>query len=516
MYAVRGTTVQAPIQTTIQITANKTIKMFRLTKYLFIVGLPLAIIIIVLLTWMFRIVAFNDIQKVSEKSNIILTRAMANVLWPQIHGLVASLEGEKSPEYTHAKLQIDMILDMIGLMMDEPLSELVRGTNVLKVKLYDLEGLTLFSTDTHQAGHRKPETYAGIANARAGEITAYIQFHDQFISLKGDVLRNRYILSSYMPLHNATSGEIEAVIEIYTDITDVYDQIHVSQYKFALVLSCVFVVVGFVLFFTMRYLERTIQNNIELAVARDSEKDANKAKSQFLANMSHELRTPLNAIIGYSEMLEEDCETDGNHSAKKDLSRIQTAARHLLNLINEILDLSKIEAGQVELFVEMIAIDDLLDEVVSVVKPLFAERHNELKVYCASRSEKISADVVKLRQILFNLLSNACKFTENGLISLHIEVRGGWLNIVVTDTGIGMTQAQISNLFKPFVQADSSTTRKYGGTGLGLAISKQYCEMMDGSINIHSEPGKGSTFAVYLPAAVAAPSLYDALTESAA
>jgi signal transduction histidine kinase len=281
-----------------------------------------------------------------------------------------------------------------------------------------------------------------------------MQFHDKLISLKGDVLYDRYVLSSYMPLRNAASQEIEAVIEIYTDITDVYDQIHVSQYKFALVLSCVFIVVGFVLFFTMRYLERMIQNNIELAVARDSEKDANKAKSQFLANMSHELRTPLNAIIGYSEMLEEDCDSDGNQAAKKDLSRIQSAARHLLNIINEILDLSKIEAGQVELFVEITAIGDLLDEVVSVLKPLFAERHNELTVHCAVHSQNIQTDVVKLRQILFNLLSNASKFTKKGTISLCVELQENWLSIIVSDTGIGMSQDQMNNLFKPFVQAD--------------------------------------------------------------
>jgi signal transduction histidine kinase len=490
--------------------------MFRLTKYLFIVGLPLAIIIIILLTWMFRIVAFNDIQKVSEKSNIILTRAMANVLWPQIHGLVASKETELNVQRNSENIQTSMVLDMIGVMMDEPLAELVIGTNVLKVKLFALDGLTLFSTETDQAGQRIPEDYGEINNARSGEITGHIQFYENFGSLKGEVLHDRYVLSSYMPLRNTNNREIEAIIEIYTDITDVYDQIHVSQYKFALVLSGVFLVVGFVLFFTMRYLERMIQNNIELAVARDSEKDANKAKSQFLANMSHELRTPLNAIIGYSEMLEEDCDSDGNQAAKKDLSRIQIAARHLLNVINEILDLSKIEAGQVEMFVEAIPIGNLLDEVVSVLKPLIVESRNTLNIHCAIRSEKIQTDVVKLRQILFNLLSNAAKFTANGAINLNIERQNNWLTMVIRDTGIGMTQDQIKNLFKPFVQADGSTTRKYGGTGLGLAISKQYCEMMGGAISVSSEPGKGSTFTVQLPAGVESPNLLADITASAA
>ena len=476
--------------------------MFRLTKYLFIVGLPIAIVIIVVLTWMFRIVAFNDVQRVSEKSNIILSRAMANVLWPQIHSLVVSLKPEQSPNSNEGELRSGIVMDMIGMMMEEPLAELVRGTNVLKVKLFTLDGLTLYSTINDQAGERKDDDYPGIVQAREGKTAAHIQYFEQFPSLNGVIVRDRYILSSYMPLRNANSGDIEAVIEIYTDITEVYDQIQVSQYKFALVLSGVFVVMGFVLYFTMRYLERTIQNNIELAVARDSEKDANKAKSQFLANMSHELRTPLNAIIGYSELLTEDCNTEGNIAAARDLGKIRTAARHLLNVINEILDLSKIEAGQMELFVEEAQIGNLLDEVDSVVKPLVTERHNQLKVRCTARSERIKTDVVKLRQILLNLLSNAAKFTENGRITVDIERHGDWLNIVVADTGIGMTPLQMKKLFKPFMQADGSTTRKFGGTGLGLAISKQYCEMMGGTIGVQSEAGKGTSFSVRIPVAV--------------
>ena len=170
--------------------------MFRLTKYLFIIGLPLAIIIIILLTWMFRIVAFSDIQKVSEKSNIILTRAMANVLWPQIHGLVGTLDADNPATLKAGNTQSHMVLEMIGLMMDEPLAELVRGTNVVKVKLFGLNGMTLFSTVTAQAGQQKPVNYSGIANARSGQITTHIRFHDEFTSLKGDVLRDRYVLSS--------------------------------------------------------------------------------------------------------------------------------------------------------------------------------------------------------------------------------------------------------------------------------------------------------------------------------
>ncbi len=244
--------------------------------------------------------------------------------------------------------------------------------------------------------------------------------------------------------------------------------------------------------------ERTTQ----LAKAHDEAIKASLIKSQFLANMSHELRTPLNAIIGYSEMLQEEAEESGDSSLVSDLSRISKAGNHLLALINDILDISKIEAGKMELHMETCRVTDLIQDVMTTIGPLVEGKGNRLQLNCRANGE-ITADITKLRQILINLLSNANKFTEDGFIEFEVyrEFRNdqpGYL-FSVRDTGIGMTMEQLDKLFQPFTQADTSTTRKYGGTGLGLAISKRFSEIMKGDIGVESTYGKGTTFTCWLP-----------------
>jgi CheY-like chemotaxis protein len=222
--------------------------------------------------------------------------------------------------------------------------------------------------------------------------------------------------------------------------------------------------------------------------------------------MSHELRTPLNAIIGYSEMLEEEAEDVGQESFLPDLKNIRIAGKHLLGLINEILDLSKIEAGKMELFLEQFDVNTLVRDVVATVQPLVETNANTLQVDCSTDLGAMTADLTKVRQSLFNLLSNACKFTSNGTITLEVRREtineGPWLSFRVRDTGIGMTPEQVAKLFQAFSQADASTTRQFGGTGLGLAISRQFCQMMGGDITVESAYGEGSTFAIKLPGEV--------------
>ncbi|MEO7797279.1 MAG: ATP-binding protein, partial [Opitutaceae bacterium] len=253
-----------------------------------------------------------------------------------------------------------------------------------------------------------------------------------------------------------------------------------------------------------RTLERKVADRtVDLQKATMAAKEASQAKSSFLAKMSHELRTPMNAIIGYSEILVEDATDRRDEGAVADLRKILGAARHLLGLINDVLDLSKIEAGRMDLYLETFDVGKLVQEVVSTAQPLIDRNGNRVSVECPADFGQMHADATKLRQILLNLLSNASKFTDHGEINLLIsrEQRAEGPSIVlrVRDSGIGMTPEQQGKLFQAFSQADHSTSAKYGGTGLGLAISRQFALLMGGDISVESVHGGGSTFTVRLP-----------------
>jgi signal transduction histidine kinase/CheY-like chemotaxis protein len=243
----------------------------------------------------------------------------------------------------------------------------------------------------------------------------------------------------------------------------------------------------------------------ELSEASEASESANIAKSEFLANMSHELRTPLNAIIGYADMLREDLARAGMERSLEDVGWICSSSYQLLDLINSLLDLSKIEAGKMELDLHSFETRKVLDEVEALLTPLAAKQSNMLTVEMEPEAAQMFGDSTKLRQILLNLGSNACKFTHEGFIAVHARRDGDFVVFAVSDTGIGIGEDDIARLFQPFTQSDASTTRRFGGTGLGLALIDNFTKMMNGRVEVSSEPGFGSVFTVYLPADMRAP-----------
>ncbi len=253
----------------------------------------------------------------------------------------------------------------------------------------------------------------------------------------------------------------------------------------------------------LRDVTASHEAHVALEEAKEAAEAASRSKGQFLANMSHELRTPLNAIIGYAEMVGEELEERGEQKLVSDLDKVRSAGRHLLGLINDILDVSKIEAGRMEVHLEQVEMDGFLEEAMDTVRPLMEQNDNELVLDAPAALGSAPMDVTKLRQILFNLLSNAAKFTRAGLVTLRARRMEGlgrdWLELRVEDTGIGMTPEQLEHVWEAFAQADASTTREFGGTGLGLTITRSFCEMLGGTIDVESRRGEGTAFTLRLP-----------------
>ena len=245
-----------------------------------------------------------------------------------------------------------------------------------------------------------------------------------------------------------------------------------------------------------------------LRLSQQQVEAATRAQSEFVANMSHELRTPLNAITLYTEMLQENADADGRETDASDLKKVQSASKHLLGLINGILDLSKIQAGKMELHLETFEVRSMVDDLVSTMAAVVRQSGNSLSVVVNEDVGQMRADLTKTRQILFNLLSNAAKFTTRGTVSLQVARRatsdGDQIEFAVTDTGIGLSEQQQAKLFRPFVQGDSSISRKYGGTGLGLFLVARFCKLMNGDVSVVSTEGQGARFTVRIPAEVRA------------
>ena len=322
----------------------------------------------------------------------------------------------------------------------------------------------------------------------------------------GDITAaNKLMINSVIPNQNAVLSSLTDMLNLQKKHVSIElsqaEKQNAHVYFQISVLGSIALITGMLITFLV--LRTSNKNQQKLIHAQRESQEASQHKSAFLANMSHELRTPLNAIIGYSEMLQEEAAELNDENFSSDLNKINTSGQHLLSLINDILDVSKIEAGKMEVYPESFNLATLIEEVSSTIQPLFTKNSNDLRVTIDDFNEDMHTDLTKLRQTLLNLLSNASKFTAQGKVYLNISrCNAGdkrWIKVDVKDTGIGMEEHHLENLFAPFTQADNATTRHFGGTGLGLNISKHFCEMMGGSISVMSKPLGGSTFSIAIP-----------------
>ncbi len=495
---------------------NKLLKLFSFTSVITLV------IAVVLIGWVYRSFSINLLEEQSAENNALLSKIIYNSIHIGIETKlgVHNLYNDESIAFISDKRNHPFLTSIIN--------DSIEKTTVVKVKIYDPKLKNIYSTTKENSG-KIIDASNVIKVYDTGKSFTEIKHYEQF-TIDGEIFNDVSLLTTYIPMlmtHEIEESNIKeyGLFGIYVNVTDRYQSIVNSQWRFVSMISLVLLIISILLYIEVRrinYITNKKQDDLDVelrkaektnlvlgknfakvATKRDRAVKENEAKRQFLANMSHELRTPLNAIIGYSEMISDDMDEGETGKVKEDSVRINSAGKHLLIIINDILDISKIEAGKMELNVEEFNINDMVRELVATSKPLADKNKNTIIVNSNQSVTSIESDLTRTRQILLNLLSNAIKFTKEGEISVSINdstIDGhSSVEFVVQDSGIGLDAKYIEEIFSPFNQADSSSSKKYEGTGLGLTISKLFCELMNGTISVKSEIGHGSTFYVNIP-----------------
>ena len=461
----------------------------RVTTTFAITGLALLAAAAALLIISFRVQEIGTLEQTTERDNVSLARILRNAVWPRFSDFIATAGGLPANELAaHPSVpEIDRLIHT-----------LIQGSAIVRVKIYDRDGTVTYATEHALIGDKESDN-PRFAVARTGRIASeHVTARD-----RDDFAGAPYahLVASYVPMR-AADGKVEGVIEVYQDVSAQMAHIGRTVGLQIVVTAAVLGVIYLALVLIVGRADKAVaekQRALEHALAEAEA--ANRAKTEFLANMSHELRTPLNAIIGFSEIIERaTLGPVANPRYVEYAGDIHSSARHLLAIINDILDLSKVEAGKMPLEDHEVAPAELIEASLGLIRGHAEEKGIALAAEVPTSRPRLRADERRLRQVLLNLLSNAVKFTpEGGRIAVTVSERPEGLAITVADTGIGMAPADIPKALSPFGQVDGSLARRYEGTGLGLPLTKALIELHAGSLAIASTPGRGTTVTVVLP-----------------
>ena len=480
-------------------------KRFRLLPYFSVASLIAFIAVTVILAVFYRQSAVEDLIRLRESNNQAVAQLFANALWTDFEPLIATAS-EMALDDLQAYPETSGLTNAVAAQME--------GLSIIKIKVYDLSGLTVYSTEASQIGEDKSEN-SGFLAARDGGVASELVYKDTFNAFEG-VIEDRDIVESYTAIReNGFSGPIEGVIEVYDDVTPLLD--HIEQIQVNIVIGVVItltilyaallVIVNYGDSILRRQREEIIiqqqalfEANNELKEARRTAEETTRLKSEFLSTMSHELRTPLNAIIGYSGIMLQGISGKIDGEAERMIQTMYDSSQHLLNLVNDILDLSKIEAGRMEIVKADFPIREMVGEVETQMKILAKEKQLLFDIEVEDNvPEMLNGDEERLKQVLINLLSNAFKFTEKGAVGLYVSHKENEIWLRVRDTGIGIPPHALPYIFQEFRQVDGSTRREQQGTGLGLAIVQKLVQAMGGTVRVESTIGDGTVFTVALP-----------------
>jgi two-component system, cell cycle sensor histidine kinase PleC len=463
--------------------------MFNLTRKFAVVSAVVLLLGAAALCYAHYTAAVRHLVTQAEAHNVALTHALANALRGDVEFLLARDVGDAAAiEPLNARV-----------------TGLLRGLSVMKVKIYDAKGLTAFSTERRQVGEDKSGN-AGFRGARGGQVASELVHRDTFSAFEG-MIENRDLLSSYIPMRaSGAAGEITGVFEIYSDVTPLLAEIRRAQIAQVTIVLGTLAAIYLALLFAVRHAEGIARQqheaNIDLAANVARAEAASQTKSEFLANMSHELRTPLNAIIGFSDVLHRCYYGPLTQKQIEYVEDIRSSGKHLLGVISDILDMSKIETGKLELRENEIDLADLVQSCLTLIRERARESGIALRTELPPDLAPIRADETRLRQIVLNLLSNAVKFTgSGGNIAVTAARDEAGLVLKIQDSGIGMSDEDIAVALQPFRQVDNSLSRRYEGTGLGLPLARELVRLHQGELLIDSAPGIGTAVTVRLPAA---------------